>query len=67
MIDIYSRMIVGAHVHHTEIAELAVDLMTELLGAELSPSTEDPNRGRGGVRKDPGCGKQLIEIQTGQP
>jgi hypothetical protein len=30
MIDIYSRYIVGAHVHHTETAVLAVELMTEV-------------------------------------
>jgi transposase InsO family protein len=30
MIDIYSRYIVGAHVHNTESAALAVELMTDL-------------------------------------
>jgi len=45
MIDIYSRMIVGAHVHHTETAELAVDLMTEVFGVQGVPTVVHADRG----------------------
>lgn len=45
MIDIYSRMIVGAHVHHTETAELAVDLMTEVFGIQGVPDVVHADRG----------------------
>ncbi len=45
MIDIYSRMIVGAHVHHTETAELAVDLMTEVFGVQGVPKVVHADRG----------------------
>jgi transposase InsO family protein len=45
MIDIYSRMIVGAHVHHTETAELAVDLMTEVFGVQGVPAVVHADRG----------------------
>ncbi len=45
MIDIYSRMIVGAHVHHTETAELAVDLMTEVFGVQGIPTVVHADRG----------------------
>ena len=45
MIDIYSRMIVGAHVHHTETAQLAVDLMTEVFGVQGVPTVVHADRG----------------------
>jgi len=45
MIDIYSRMIVGAHVHNTETAALAVDLMTEVLGVQGIPAVAHPDQG----------------------
>ena len=45
MIDIYSRMIVGAHVHHTETAALAVDLMTEVFGVQGVPAVVHADRG----------------------
>jgi putative transposase len=45
MIDIYSRMIVGAHVHHTETAELAKDLMTEVFGIQGVPNIVHADRG----------------------
>lgn len=45
MIDIYSRMIVGAHVHHTETAELAVNLMTEVFGVQGVPQVVHADRG----------------------
>ncbi len=45
MIDIYSRMIVGAHVHHTETAALAADLMTEVFGIQGVPQVVHADRG----------------------
>ena len=45
MIDIYSRMIVGAHVHNTETAALAVDLMTEVFGVQGVPLVVHADRG----------------------
>ena len=37
MIDIYSRMIVGVHVHHIESALLAVEMMKEIFGPAQQP------------------------------
>ena len=45
MIDIYSRYIVGAHVHNTETAALAVDLMTEVFGVQGVPRVVHADRG----------------------
>jgi transposase InsO family protein len=45
MIDIYSRYIVGAHVHNTETAVLAVDLMTEVFGVHGVPTVVHADRG----------------------
>ena len=45
MIDIYSRYIVGAHVHHTETAALAVELMTEVFGVQGVPQVVHADRG----------------------
>jgi transposase InsO family protein len=45
MIDIYSRYIVGAHVHHTETAILAVELMTEVFGVHGVPTVVHADRG----------------------
>ena len=45
MIDIYSRYIVGAHVHHTETAVLAVELMTEVFGVHGVPTVVHADRG----------------------
>lgn len=45
MIDIYSRYIVGAHVHNTETAALAVDLMTEVFGVHGVPAVVHADRG----------------------
>jgi putative transposase len=45
MIDIYSRYIVGAHVHNTEAAVLAVELMTEIFGVQGVPQVVHADRG----------------------
>jgi transposase InsO family protein len=45
MIDIYSRYIVGAHVHNTEAAVLAVELMTEIFGVQGVPHVVHADRG----------------------
>jgi transposase InsO family protein len=45
MIDIYSRYIVGAHVHNTESAALAVELMTEIFGVQGVPTVVHADRG----------------------
>jgi hypothetical protein len=45
MIDIYSRYIVGAHVHNTEKAVLAVDLMTEVFGVHGIPTVVHADHG----------------------
>ena len=45
MIDIYSRYVVGAHVHNTETAVLAVDLMTEVFGVHGVPMVVHADRG----------------------
>lgn len=45
MIDIYSRYIVGAHVHNTESAALAVELMTEIFGVQGVPHMVHADRG----------------------
>ncbi len=45
MIDIYSRYIVGAHVHHTETGILAKGLMTEVFGIQGVPSVVHADRG----------------------
>ena len=45
MIDIYSRYIVGAHVHNTETSLLAVDLMTEVFGIQGVPHVVHADRG----------------------
>ena len=45
MIDIYSRYIVGAHVHNTESAALAVELMTEIFGVQGVPHVVHADRG----------------------
>ena len=45
MIDIYSRYIVGAHVHNTEAAALAVELMTEIFGVQGVPTVVHADRG----------------------
>ena len=45
MIVIYSRYIVGAHVHNTESAALAVELMTEIFGVQGVPHVVHADRG----------------------
>jgi transposase InsO family protein len=45
MIDIYSRYIVGAHVHNAESAALAVELMTEIFGVQGIPHVVHADRG----------------------
>ena len=45
MIDIYSRYIVGAHVHNSESAALAVDLMKEIFGVQGVPHVVHADRG----------------------
>ncbi len=45
MIDIYSRYIVGAPLHNTEAAALAVDLMIEIFGARGVPHVVHADRG----------------------
>lgn len=45
MIDIYSRFIVGAHVHATESAVLAVEMMKEIFGIHGVPQVVHADRG----------------------
>ena len=45
MIDIYSRYIVGAHVHATESGPLAVEMMTEIFGVHGVPHVVHADRG----------------------
>jgi len=45
MIDIYSRYIVGAHVHASESGELAVEMMKEIFGIHGTPHVVHADRG----------------------
>ena len=45
MIDIYSRYIVGAHVHHYESAPLAEEMMKEVFGVHGIPQVVHADRG----------------------
>lgn len=45
MIDIYSRFIVGAHVHTSEAGVLAVEMMTEIFGIHGVPEVVHADRG----------------------
>jgi putative transposase len=45
MIDIYSRYIVGAHVHNTESGPLAVEMMTEVFNVHGVPDVVHADRG----------------------
>jgi transposase InsO family protein len=45
MIDIYSRYIVGAHVHNTESGPLAVDMMKEVFNVHGVPHVVHADRG----------------------
>jgi transposase InsO family protein len=45
MIDIYSRCIVGAHVHATESGPLAVEMMREIFGIHGIPQVVHADRG----------------------
>lgn len=45
MLDIYSRYIVGAHVHATESGELAVEMMKEIFGVHGIPLVVHADRG----------------------
>ena len=45
MIDIYSRYIVGAHVHNCESGPLAVDMMTEVFNVHGVPHVVHADRG----------------------
>lgn len=45
MVDIYSRFIVGAHVHATESGALAVEMMTEIFGIHGIPYVVHADRG----------------------
>ena len=45
MIDIYSRYIVGAHVHASESGELAVQMMRETFGIHGTPQVVHADRG----------------------
>ena len=45
MIDIYSRYIVGAHVHSCESGELAVQMMKEIFGIHGTPEVVHADRG----------------------
>jgi putative transposase len=45
MIDIYSRMIVGVHVHHSESAVLAVDMMKQIFKIHGNPQVVHADRG----------------------
>lgn len=45
MIDIYSRYIVGAHVHATESGVLAVEMMKEIFGVHGIPQVVHADRG----------------------
>ena len=45
MIDIYSRMIVGVHVHHNESAQLATDMMKQIFNIHGNPTVVHADRG----------------------
>lgn len=45
MVDIYSRYIVGAHVHATESGQLAVEMMKEIFGVHGIPLVVHADRG----------------------
>lgn len=45
MIDIYSRYIVGAHVHSGESAVVAAEMMTEVFGPHGIPEVVHADRG----------------------
>ena len=45
MIDIFSRYIVGAHVHASESGELAVEMMKEIFGIHGTPHVVHADRG----------------------
>lgn len=45
MIDIFSRYIVGAHVHASESGELAVEMMKEIFGIHGTPEVVHADRG----------------------
>ena len=45
MVDIYSRYIVGAHVHATESGQLAVEMMREIFGVHGIPQVVHADRG----------------------
>jgi transposase InsO family protein len=45
MIDIYSRYIVGVHVHHTEAGVLAEEMMKEIFGVHGAPTVVHADRG----------------------
>ncbi len=45
MIDIYSRYIVGAHVHSCESGQLAVEMMKEIFGIHGTPRVVHADRG----------------------
>jgi transposase InsO family protein len=45
MIDIYSRYIVGVHVHHTEAGVLATDMMKQIFGVHGAPTVVHADRG----------------------
>jgi transposase InsO family protein len=45
MIDIFSRYIVGAHVHASESAQLAVEMMKEIFGIHGTPQVVHADRG----------------------
>jgi putative transposase len=45
MIDIYSRMIIGVHVHHSESDVLAVDLMRQIFKIHGNPAVMHADRG----------------------
>lgn len=45
MVDIYSRYIVGAHVHATESGQLAVEMMKEIFGVHGIPQVVHADRG----------------------
>jgi transposase InsO family protein len=45
MIDIFSRYIVGAHVHHTEDSQLAAEMIREVFGVHGIPQVVHADRG----------------------
>ena len=56
MVDIHSRFIVGAHVHATEAAVLAVEMMKEIFGIHGIPNVVHADYAEENAKpRDPSC------------